>query len=42
MVCLRLGMTPRGLSRAYYDAECALFDLVAPPVRGQVAEEGER
>ena len=41
-VCRRLGMTARGLSRAYYDAECALFDLVAPPVRGQVAEEGER
>ncbi|RKQ37095.1 GNAT family N-acetyltransferase [Kocuria tytonis] len=29
-VCLRLGMTPRGLSRAYYDAECALFERTAP------------
>nr|WP_312606850.1 GNAT family N-acetyltransferase [Kocuria rhizophila] len=30
VVCLRLGMTPRGLSRAYYDAECALFERTAP------------
>ena len=30
-VCLRLGMTACGLSTAYYDAECALFELTAPP-----------
>lgn len=35
-VCRRLGMTHRGLSRAYYDAECALFELRAP-----TAHEGE-
>ncbi|RLZ02317.1 GNAT family N-acetyltransferase, partial [Kocuria tytonicola] len=29
-VCHRLGMTARGLSSAYYDAECALFELTAP------------
>lgn len=29
-VCTRLGMTHRGLSRAYYDVECALFELRAP------------
>ena len=29
-VCRRLGMTARGLSTAYYDAECALFELTSP------------
>ncbi|MDN5700685.1 MAG: GNAT family N-acetyltransferase [Kocuria sp.] len=31
-VCLRLGMTHLGLSKAYYDAACELFDITAPPV----------
>ncbi|MDA4827987.1 GNAT family N-acetyltransferase [Kocuria rhizophila] len=29
-VCRRLGMRSLGLSRAYYDAECALFEITAP------------
>lgn len=29
-VCLRLGMTHLGLSDAYYDAACELFDITAP------------
>ncbi|WP_320414906.1 GNAT family N-acetyltransferase [Kocuria sp. cx-116] len=29
-VCLRLGMTHLGLSDAYYDAACELFDSTAP------------
>lgn len=32
-VCLRLGMTHLGLSDAYYDAACELFEITAPTVR---------
>jgi RimJ/RimL family protein N-acetyltransferase len=28
-VCARIGMTPRGRTRQYYDTECALFDIRA-------------
>lgn len=31
-VCLRLGMTHLGLSDAYYDAACELFEITAPAV----------
>lgn len=31
-VCLRLGMTHVGLSNAYYDAACELFEITAPAV----------
>ncbi|MDO4918249.1 GNAT family N-acetyltransferase [Kocuria sp.] len=38
-VCRRLGMTSRGLTTAYYDAECALFEITAPRAR-RVAVDG--
>lgn len=36
-VCLRLGMTHLGLSDAYYEAACELFEIMAPvtPGKGQ-------
>jgi RimJ/RimL family protein N-acetyltransferase len=29
-VCLRIGMSPRGLTTSYYDTTCELFELAAP------------
>ena len=34
-VCRRLGMTHLGLSSAYYDAACELFEITAANARGQ-------
>ena len=40
-VCLRLGMTHLGLSEAYYDAACELFDITAPAA-GKEQVRGEQ
>ncbi len=39
-VCRRLGMTHRGRTRAYYDAECELFELAAENPDLVVGEDG--
>lgn len=40
-VCLRLGMTHLGLSDAYYDVACELFEITAPTV-GKGRPHGEQ